>query len=57
MRDLVLCAEVLRYRRERWVTLAGEPIVATVPTGIVGGYGVNLRRFCLGPTCPGAGEH
>src|SRR3954466_11828318 len=42
-----LSAEVLRYRRERWVTPAGEPIVAPVPTGIVGGYGANLRRFCL----------
>ena len=57
MRDLVLCAEVLRYRRERWVTLAGEPIVATVPTGIVGGYGVNLHRFCLVLHAQGAGEH
>src|SRR3954465_3467944 len=47
VRDLVLSAEVLRYRRERWVTPAGEPIVAPVPAGIVGGYGANLRRFCL----------
>src|SRR5215210_6543100 len=47
VRDLALAAEVLRYRRERWVTPAGEPIVAPVPTGIVGGYGANLRRFCL----------
>src|SRR3954470_19534716 len=47
VRDLALSAEVLRYRRERWVTSAGEPIVAPMPTGIVGGYGANLRRFCL----------
>jgi hypothetical protein len=47
VRDLALSAEVLRYRRERWVTPAGEPVVAPVPTGIVGGYGANLRRFCL----------
>jgi Transposase IS66 family len=47
VRDLALSAEVLRYRRERWVTPAGEPIVAPVPAGIVGGYGANLRRFCL----------
>ncbi len=47
VRDLALSAEVLRYRRERWVTPAGEPIVAPMPTGIVGGYGANLRRFCL----------
>src|SRR3712207_957759 len=47
VREVALSAEVLRYRRERWVTPAGEPIVAPVPTGIVGGYGANLRRFCL----------
>src|SRR5918995_59841 len=47
VRDLALSAEVLRYRRERWVTPTGEPIVASVPTGIVGGYGANLRRFCV----------
>src|SRR5215213_6422274 len=47
VRDLALSAEVLRYRRERWVTPTGEPIVAPGPAGIVGGYGANLRRFCL----------
>src|SRR3954463_5411987 len=47
VRDVALSAEVLRYRRERWVTSAGEPIVAPMPTGIVGGYGADLRRFCL----------
>jgi hypothetical protein len=47
VRDLALAAEVLRDRRERWVTPSGDPIVAPVPAGIVGGYGANLRRFCL----------
>lgn len=47
VRDLALSAEVLRYRRERWVTPAGEPIVAPLPAGIVGGYGASVRRFCL----------
>src|SRR3954466_3442369 len=47
VRDVAVSAEVLRYRRERRVTSAGEPIVAPMPTGIVGGYGANLRRFCL----------
>jgi Transposase IS66 family len=47
VRDLVLAAEVVRYRRERWVTPAGETIVAPLPTGIVGGWGPNLRRFVL----------
>ena len=47
MRDLALSAEVLRYRRERWVTPAGETVIAPLPTGIVGGFGAGLRRFCL----------
>ncbi len=48
VRDLTLSAEVLRYRRERWVTPAGEPVVAPVPTGIVGGYGAKAG---MAPTC------
>ncbi|NDV89453.1 transposase [Aurantimonas aggregata] len=47
VRDLVLSAEVVRYRRERWVTPAGQTIVAPLPAGIVGGWGPNLRRFIL----------
>jgi hypothetical protein len=47
VRDLVLWPEVVRYRRERWVTAQGDPIVAPLPVGIVGGWGANLRRFCL----------
>jgi hypothetical protein len=47
VRDLVLSAEVVRYRRERWVTPAGQTIVAPLPAGIVGGWGQNLRRFIL----------
>ncbi|WP_343044850.1 IS66 family transposase [Allomesorhizobium camelthorni] len=47
VRDLILSAEVVRYRRERWVTPAGETIVAPLPAGIVGGWGPNLRRFIL----------
>ena len=47
VRDLVLAAEVVRYRRERWVTPAGETIVAPLPAGIVGGWGPSLRRFIL----------
>ena len=42
VRDLALSAEVLRYRRERWVTSAGEPIVAPMPTGSWAG---------MAPTC------
>ena len=38
-RDLVLVAEVVRYKRERWVTPEGQTIIAPLPEGIAGGYG------------------
>jgi hypothetical protein len=47
VRDLQLSAEVIRYRRERWLTPMGETVVAPLPTGIVGGFGPELRRFLL----------
>ena len=47
VRELRLSAEVVRYRRERWVTPAGEAVLAPLPAGIVGGFGPGLRRFLL----------
>ncbi len=47
VRDLRLSAEVIRYRRERWVTPLGETVLAALPAGIVGGFGPELRRFVL----------
>lgn len=47
VRELVISAEVVRYRRERWVTPSGETVLAPVPGGIVGGFGPGLRRFLL----------
>uniref|UniRef100_UPI001FEAA03D IS66 family transposase n=1 Tax=Microvirga zambiensis TaxID=1402137 RepID=UPI001FEAA03D len=46
-RDLVLAAEVVRYKRERWVTPEGQTLIAPLPPGITGGFGPNVRRFCL----------
>src|ERR687894_2203239 len=46
-RDLVLAAEVVRYKRERWVTPEGQTLIAPLPAGIAGGYGPGVRRFCL----------
>ena len=46
-RDLVIVAEVVRYKRERWVTPEGQTIIAPLPAGIAGGYGPGVRRFCL----------
>ncbi|MFK3781802.1 transposase [Agrobacterium sp. NPDC089420] len=47
VRDLVLRVEVVRYRRECWLTPEGDTIIAPLPAGIRGGFGPNLRRFCL----------
>ena len=47
VRELRLAAEVIRYRRERWVTPSGETVVAPLPVGTVGGFGPELRRFVL----------
>ncbi|WP_260694248.1 hypothetical protein [Rhizobium leguminosarum] len=47
VRDFVVRAEVVRYRRECWVTPEGRTIIAPLPAGIKGGYGASLRRFCL----------
>ena len=47
VRDLVMRVEVVRYRRECWVTPDGRTIIAPLPAGIRAGYGANLRRFCL----------
>lgn len=47
VQDLVLGARVVRYRRERWLTPAGETLVAPLPAGVVGHFGPELRRFVL----------
>lgn len=47
VRDLVLKAEVVHYRRECWLTPDGKTVLAPLPAGITAGYGLNLRRLCL----------
>ena len=47
VQELVLGARVVRYRRERWLTPAGETVVAPLPGGIRGHFGPELRRFVL----------
>ncbi|RVM75448.1 transposase [Sinorhizobium meliloti] len=47
VRDLVLAAELVNYRRERWLTPEGKVIVAPLPEGVSSGFGRNLRRACL----------
>jgi len=47
VRELTLTPDVVRYRRERWLTPSGETVLAPLPAGIVGGFGPGLRRFLL----------
>ncbi len=47
VRDLRLSAEVIRYRRERWLLPSGETVLASLPAGIIGGFGPELRRLVL----------
>jgi hypothetical protein len=46
-RELIVAAEVVRYKRERWVTPEGQTLIAPLPEGIAGGLGPGVRRFCL----------
>jgi len=47
VQDLMLRAEVTRYRRERWETPEGERVIAPLPAGIVGSCGPHLHRLVL----------
>ena len=47
VQDLVLGVRAVRYRRERWLTSAGETLVAPLPAGVRGHFGPELRRFVL----------
>jgi hypothetical protein len=47
VQDLVLHPHVVRSRRERWLTPDGRTVVAPLPTGVVGHFGAELRRFVL----------
>jgi len=52
VRDLVLEATVIRFRRERWSTPSEARVVAALPPRIVGGFG----PLPPGASCPGAGH-
>lgn len=47
VQDLVIRPQVIRFRRERWVTTDGRTILAPLPAGISGHFGPELRRFVL----------
>jgi Transposase IS66 family len=47
VQDVVLQVRAIRYRRERWVTPDGRTVIAPLPPGVTGHYGLELRRFVL----------
>jgi hypothetical protein len=47
VQDLVICPQVIRFRRERWVTADGRTLIAPLPAGINSHFGPELRRFLL----------
>ena len=47
VQDIVLRAEAIRYRRERWVAPDGTILLAPLPAGVTGHFGPELRRFVL----------
>jgi transposase IS66 family protein len=47
VQDVVLRAEAVRYRRERWITPDGVTVLAPLPPGVVGHFGPELCRFVL----------
>lgn len=47
VQDLVFRPLVVRYRRERWLTLDGRTITAPMPADVCGHFGAALRRFVL----------
>ena len=47
VQDLILRPWTVCYRRQRWITLDGETIVAPLPDSVIGHFGANLVRFVL----------
>jgi hypothetical protein len=47
VQNILLRAEAIRYRRERWVTPDGTMVLAALPAGVTGHFGPELRRFVL----------
>jgi hypothetical protein len=47
VQDLLLAPQVIRFRRERWVTPDGQEIVAPLPPEVSGHFGPGIVRFVL----------
>jgi hypothetical protein len=47
VQDLILAPQVIRFRRERWVTPDGQEIIAPLPPEVTGHFGPGIVRFVL----------
>src|SRR3954452_2370145 len=47
VQDLILAPQVIRFRRERWLTPDGQEIVAPLPTEVSGHFGPGIVRYVL----------
>src|SRR5688572_2549287 len=47
VQDLILTPQVIRFRRERWVTPNGQEIVAPLPPEVTGHFGPGIVRYVL----------
>ena len=56
VQDLILAPQVIRFRRERWVTPDGQEIVAPLPPEVTGHFGPGVVRYRADAARPGAGD-
>jgi len=47
VQDIIVQPRTVLYRRERWQLPSGETVVAPLPTGTVGHFGAELKRFVI----------
>jgi Transposase IS66 family len=47
VQDIVVQPRTVLYRRERWQLPSGETVVAPLPTGTIGHFGAELKRFVI----------
>jgi hypothetical protein len=47
VQDLILTPQVIRFRRERWVTPDGHEIIAPLPPEVSGHFGPGIVRYVL----------
>ena len=56
VQDIVLRAEAIRYRRERWITPHGMMVLAPLPAGVSRAFRARVASFRAGATPSGPGH-